>query len=216
MSCPPWDYKLHPNRFTHIAVVQKQLIDAIHGGVDQLANCCDPRDVHKRLFRALAPDGHPYYAGNYRGSKKYPCLTNATSTIGGHKTSNPRSVGFEMTHYSNKLRVAVRELDARVTPGAGSKEAAQSRAQTVLDAARLAANFFVRLQGIHPFWDGNGHIGRFLVMAILGRYGILMAPGWNIDNRPPYDTLITEYQAGQTRRLEAFILASIIDPKAAP
>jgi len=61
---------------------------------------------------------------------------------------------------------------------------------------------------IHPYANGNGHAARFLVWAILWRYGY-WTRRWPLDGSPPYHALLSRYRDGDVEPLEKFLLACV-------
>lgn len=184
------------------------LSDLRSGLIDTLAGAADSRPIHRRLFHELTPPGHEYYAGNYRG-EDYRCLRYLNVMIPG----DPQ-VGFP----SNWVLGYVREIAGLIRGGISALDLARQvpdgqlpREQKVLYVVIFACRIFELFLRVHPYADGNGHAARFIVWAILGRYGY-WPKRWPLDPRPPdppYSELIRQYRSGNRERLEAYILSTL-------
>jgi Fic family protein len=159
----------------------------------------DTRDVHRHLFAELTPPACEYYAGHYRG-EAYRCLRYYSVCI----PADSR-VGFDpgtVTYY-------VGELAALIGAGISGLDANPhgSKAEKVLFAVALASRAFEAFLRIHPYADGNGHAARFLLIAMLGRYGLWLR-NWPLDARPapPYVEVIEKYRDGDKSAMEAYFL----------
>jgi Fic family protein len=83
--------------------------------------------------------------------------------------------------------------------------------EKVLFAVVFACRVFETFLRVHPFANGNGHAARFLIWAILGRYGY-WPTNWPIEPRPPdppYTNLIMMHRNGNREPLERFVLQCI-------
>jgi fido (protein-threonine AMPylation protein) len=209
-DCPSWDYSVHPKKREVLGRKAKEvLVDLRRGRLDTLENATDSRRVHRRLFLELTPQGYEYYAGNYRGDS-YRCLRYYDVTI----PADPR-VGFRAAYVLGFMR----ELAARITSGVGALDLAGNIPDPnftphlkALNVVVFACHIFEAFLRIHPYVDGNGHAARFILWAILGRYGY-WPRRWPIDPRPPdppYSELIREYRSGNREPLEAYVFSTLL------
>lgn len=85
--------------------------------------------------------------------------------------------------------------------------------QKLLNTVIFACKVFEIVLRVHPYANGNGHAARFIVWAILGRYGFWPRSwAWPLDPRPsdpPYSRIIFEYRNGNRQPLEEFVLRSV-------
>ena len=84
--------------------------------------------------------------------------------------------------------------------------------ERLVAAVVLACQVFELVLRIHPYVNGNWHVARFVLLAILGRYGY-WPRDLTIDPRPGYPdylAMIIAYRDGNPRPLEEFILRSIV------
>ena len=205
-DCPKFDYSLHPDRHQVLGRQTRALLTALRRSElhdHELAR--DTRPVHRHLFSELTPNGYDYFAGHYRG-ESYRCLRFYEVRI----PNDPR-VGFPaetVWHLMSKLNEIVSGslagLDASHEIPDGRLPPAEKLSYTVAVACQL----FVTFLTIHPYADGNGHVGRFCIWAILGRYSY-WPERWPIEPRPPnppYLDLIRQYRDGNAEPLEEYVL----------
>lgn len=208
-ECPNnWEYNDHANH--HL------LPDRCKGVLIQLRAERDPslisqdtRPIHGTLFKDLTPPGCPYFAGNYRGAD-LRCLKYYQVCI----PADPR-VGAPPEHVTH----AVNDLAQVISQGLSSIDIAH-----MLPVARLpqeeriyylvtfACRVFVEFLRIHPYANGNGHMARFIIWSLLGKYG-LWPKRWPLNDRPPdppYSQYIKQYRDGQRDFLEKFVLKCIL------
>jgi hypothetical protein len=116
------------------------------------------------------------------------------------------SIPFEMGEFAKQILAVVGELDFLWT----INNAVMPREQQIYRTIELAAAVLVAFLEIHPFADGNGHMGRFILLCILSRYHVYLKR-FPLHPRPnpPYVDLIPAYRRGNPRALEQFILECI-------
>lgn len=176
----------------------------VAGRVEPLSVALDSRDVHERVFRELTPPGYEYFAGHYRGEpyrclKSYAVMIPADPRVG----APPQAVGWLMRELRTEIEAAVRALDASVLL------LLEQRLRYVVALTCRVFEMFLR---VHPYANGNGHAGRFIVWSLLGRFGH-WPRSWPVEPRPadpPYTDLIEKYRNGDKLPLETFILATLI------
>lgn len=209
VPCPAWEYDNPGARQTLALRVQQVLVELRVGTVDTASLAGDTRPVHERLFRGLTPPGFEYYAGHYRG-ERYVCLVQRDVGIRG----DPR-VGYPAAGVSRALGELAQTISAGLVvldgmhgAAVGDRASARTRLLATVVLACRAFELFLR---IHPYLNGNGHAARFLLWAILSRYGYW--PGrFPIEPRPqdpPYSDLIIQYRNGKREPLEQFVLHSL-------
>lgn len=168
----------------------------------------DTRTVHSQYFRGLTPPSTPYYAGNYRG-QDFPCLKNYGVRI----PSDPR-VGHQPQFVPRNMAALAVQIERALTQCDliwAAPDHLISPAEKLAKVVRAAAAVFVYFLEIHPYANGNGHAGRFILIAVLARHGVNMRR-WHMDPRPPdppYGVAIAAYRSGQTGLLERFVLSCI-------
>lgn len=171
-GCVAWEYSEIPGAPEIVAKRCTDILLALRNGEfchETLSR--DTRPIHERMFRGCTPVGIPYYAGHYRG-EPYPCLQVYNVMV----RSDPRvgvphdRVAHDMSNFAdNNLRsgfaaAIVSFADARL-----------SEAQKLHFVVRFACKALEEFLRIHPYANGNGHMGRMIVWLILAAFGYLAA-----------------------------------------
>lgn len=207
--CPEFEYE-HVGGFEAVLKARTSTLYAaiFASGSDPLIRFLkDTRRVHGSYFRGLTPSKQPYYAGNYRGSP-FPCLRDYPVVVPsdprvGH---GPGVVALSMSRLATEVDDTVRYIDFlfRVSPRA------LSDAEKVVRLVQLLAALLVYFFEIHPYANGNGHMGRAMITAGLKR-SEFYATRWKIHPRPSpsYGELISKYRSGDRTPLERYILSTI-------
>jgi fido (protein-threonine AMPylation protein) len=177
--------------------------------MDTLALSKDTRPIHLQLFRDLTPPECPEFAGHYRG-EAFRCLESYEVYIRGDPL-----VGEPAKNVRSSMIVVAEAIDNGVAAFDTANQLPEShvpRWQKIYYLVTFACRVFVEFLRVHPYANGNGHMGRFLIWAILGRYG-LWPRRWPLDKRPPdppYSYLISQYRAGNREPLEQFVLRCVL------
>ena len=206
-DCPGFLYEQHPQRATLLSAATTQVVtDLGNRALDTERLSADSRPIHRQLFSNLTPDECPYYAGHYRG-EAFPCLRYHHVAVDGRPIGFlPHKVPPAMSFGAVNIRDGIRAVDAT------HQDAAVLPRDKALAAVRLACHTFVFVLRVHPYVNGNGHTARFIVWAILSRYGYWLT-AWPIEPRPPdppYMDLVRAYRNGDHAPLETFILRAIL------
>jgi fido (protein-threonine AMPylation protein) len=202
-----WEYKDHPLRNTELPTKAAEILNKISEREISIASILsDSREIHLHLFKNLAPTDNPYYAGHYRG-EDFENLKNYWVGV----ASDPR-VGYapsivqdSMDLFADISRQTLVDLDS--TNNHDLLELDQKICITVEKACDLF-ELFLR---IHPYINGNGHIGRIMLWGVLQKYGYNPIR-WTIDTRPfdpPYSDYIKKFRSGERTPLISFILSLI-------
>ena len=211
-DCPPWEYRDHPNSSRLIVEkLQNVLVHLRSPRVESLGFVSDTRRLHRQLFSGLTPSEYDYYAGNYRGSD-FRCLRYRPVGIQGDPSVGypAEDVGSAMKRLEEYLRSGIAGLDESFA----LPNAKLSRQKKLHFLVVFVSRMFVLFLTIHPYVNGNGHIARLMVWAVLGRYGY-WPKRWPIEPRtddPEYVRTIRAYRSGQPQRLEHYILKCIAAP----
>jgi fido (protein-threonine AMPylation protein) len=210
LDCPDgWDYEDVPGHRDVLARETAAVIkDLRRGSIATDVTAADSRSVHARLFHALTPRDHRYFAGDYRG-QSFKCLEHYEVGI----KSDPR-VGTK----ASAVIAAMGQASATISAGLAAIDAAhkipnaqlspEEKLKFLVAFACHVLELFLR---IHPYANGNGHAGRFIIWAILGRYN-RWPVRWTIEPRPPdppYTQLISRHRDGDKEPLEEFVLSCL-------
>ena len=168
-DCPNWEYEHHPNYPGDLtARVKRVLVDLRSGIIDSCQLAADTRPTHGAVFQNLTPSGFEYLAGHYRG-EIFRCLQYYSVFVPGD-----RSVGLAPTYVVNRMRWfegLVRRGIAALDEASRVPNSQVPPEQKILFTVVFACRVFELFLQIHPYANGNGHMSRFMIWSILGRYG---------------------------------------------
>jgi fido (protein-threonine AMPylation protein) len=208
--CPEWEYDKVPGHERILFWRSIEILIKLRSGDPRRALIAaqDTRTLHRNLFDGLTPLGFDYYAGHYRG-EDFLCLRECEVRI----RNDPR-VGHPAAVVPDQMRLMAAEV-VNVAEHRDILYAVNSRvvgeAEKLACLIEVAAALFVYFLEIHPYANGNGHVGRFLLITLLCRYGIFPAR-WPLHPRPqdpPYSELISRYRSGDRKSLERYILSCL-------
>jgi Fic family protein len=165
----------------------------------------DTRRLHGAYFRGLAPRRHAYFVGHYRG-EAYLCLRYYEVEVGGHRGHPAGFVEKEMEAFAWEIRSTIRDLDFLQTV----RDVHFSKRDKLFRTVQIAAALFYKFLYIHPYADGNGHVARLFLVAVLARYGIQLSR-FPVHPRPDkgYDEFVRQYALGNRAPLENYIIDCI-------
>jgi fido (protein-threonine AMPylation protein) len=142
---------------------------------ERLAFICDTREVHHRLYSALAPVEHPEYAGTYRGTPG--------TTLEGRRSGVLREDGL---HQAFAAPEKVEQLLNMVADQAKKIFAMPSSTNANVVLSEIVRLFYI-FGLVHPFLDGNGHVQRLIFAAcVMEQDSLQLCEAWTIHPRP-YD-----------------------------
>lgn len=207
-DCNGWDYETHPNASSVTEACKIFLVELRNDPASKAAALADTRPFHALMFSAVVPAACPYLAGNYRGSD-FECLRAYNVRFGHHHGTFARGVIYAMEEFHEDLRGALEDLDkAGVAP-----EAPLTGRFFLIRLIQILAATLVRFFTIHPYANGNGHMGRLLIWSALGRYNRLPVRWWLDGSPPEYGPLIDAHRAGHAMPLEKFLMRCIVGTK---
>jgi len=180
---------------------------------DSLKAMRDTRPAHRQMFTGLTPPLNPKYAGNYRGSTVDPCLEDKKVWIPADPMvgSLPKDVATHMQELSSVMAEAIVELDGKY-----NKMALDEFSNHLIVLGCISLELFLR---IHPYVNGNGHIGRYILTVMFKRYGFRFTDAYPIDPKPMdrhrYSNCLSQHRRGVTDPLHTYI-AECIDRSPGP
>lgn len=203
-NCNGWDYEHHPNRLTLAAQCVQLELDVV-GGTFVMSGY-DTRPAHALMFKPVTPASCKCLAGNFRGFRNCPPLRKYSVSIPGDRRVGvpPDTVAFIM----NQFEMQCHKLQAAFSTWRAAETPKPLEAQVLLRFVKILAEVLERFFTIHPYANGNGHIGRFLILVLLTRAGYAPAQ-WGLDQKQPYGDAITAYRNGFKEPLENFLLDTI-------
>jgi len=158
------------------------------------------------MFRWMTPWCFPYFAGNYRGDARFKCLTEYRVHVPGDDT-----VGTQPSMVFNELSVLRHATEKFIEAMEGPQVQAMPAQQQMIYAVQGVSFVLAEFLRIHPYANGNGHMGRFAVWSLLLRLGIVPKK-WPMEARPkdpPYSFCLWAYRHGQPQDLWQFMLDCI-------
>lgn len=205
-DCPEWEYKDHPDCRNLLPSLCEDMLNYLRNNrLLTMSLACETRPSHRAMFEKLTPPGYKYFAGNYRGST-YRCLKCYAVGVGadprvGHP---PDGVHTAMKLLAKEIGTELQVLDIVHDLPASHFDPDSRLLSVVLIACRILERFLT----IHPYANGNGHMGRLVVWAIFWRYNY-WPRGWPLNRSPKYSALLSQYRDGMREPLEQFVLSCL-------
>lgn len=210
VECPNWEYSTVPGANEDLSARAKSALSQLVSldPPDQERIAKDTRPIHREYFRGLTPPGFDYYAGHYRG-ENFPCLVDYEVHVQGDVRvgHTAATVLLEM----DQLASDIDDVFKKLALAWSANEKLFGKELKVYRTIELATAVFVYFLEIHPYANGNGHMGRLVLITILARFGIFLRR-WPLHPRPPdppYTQLIAMYRSGNRAPLERFVLSCI-------
>ena len=204
-DCQNWDYETHPKVSTVAEACASFLSELRAEPSSKIAALADTRPTHAVMFGAVVPTACSYVAGNYRG-QDFDCLRGYRVRFGVHEGTLPIDVPLAMDFFHDDLLAGLSDLDNAALDITRPLQGAAFLVRLV----ELLAVSLTRFLTIHPYVNGNGHMGRLLVWAALGKYNRLPMRWWLHGKPPGYGELLTAHRIGNRKPLEKFLLQCII------
>ena len=204
-DCSSWEYGGHPARADVTSRCANFLVQLRTKTEEFKSYPADTRQAHSYIFENVAPVACPEIIGNYRGSeipclKNYPVYVPMDRRVGTQPNLVKRQMSDLATHLNRAIQVFDKAWAARKVP--------DDDAVFLVKLVQIAAHFLQRFLTVHPYANGNGHMGRMIVWVLLGRFGYWPVK-WPLDESPPYYQALTDHRDGNTKPLTDFILLCI-------
>lgn len=165
---------------------------------ERLGFICDSREVHHRLYSALAPAEHPEYAGTYRGT--------LGTTLEGRRSGVFREDGFHQEFAAPEKVDQLMNMVADQATKIFTMPLSTNADIVLLEIVRLFYIFGL----VHPFLDGNGHVQRLIFAAsVMERGSLQLSEAWTIHPRP-YDLEIKQAFEAPTTAERLVALYSVL------
>jgi len=206
MPSKGWEYKDLPNyKLTLVKQAAEVVEDIRSRRMDVLALLANLRSVHLRMFTGLTPANEPDYAGHFRG-EPIPYLLDYAVGIPANPSvgAPPADVVALMSQFETNASQRIHDLDNYHNQNAPEEE-------RLIETIKTACEIFAEFCRIHPFANGNGHVGRTILLSILARYQY-WPDGFTLDPAPPdppYSLCVKQHQDGDPIPLEKFVLKCI-------
>lgn len=207
-NCFDWDYSTHPNR-SEVAARCAFLLAVFRAKpkrFDRYGLSTVPG--HKYIFRGMAPSTCEYLVGNYRGSD-FLCLK--TLRVGVAADSKVGTLPKDVRKHMREFETQLSSVVARFHSFIETAEAQANPASVLAKFVSIACIFLTKFLTIHPYANGNGHMGRLIVWILLGRFGFWPV-AWPLDASPNYYTALTLHRNGTHGPLNQFLMKCIIGP----
>lgn len=199
-----WDYELYPDDTIRNERCVSILVDLSQGNIAPHANCADSRPIHNRMFVGMHEPGQDYFAGHYRG-EPFPYLERYEVGV-----AQDGRVGTASHQVNAEMQRFCAEVDKSFGVAIPQILAHGDATQKLIASVGIACTHLVDFLSIHPYANGNGHIGRFIVWSVLHACGI-HPRRWPLNDKipHPYGVLLSEFRNQNRVPLIRFVLSHI-------
>ena len=211
-DCKNWDYDTHPQVQSVADACLAITAGLLANGNSHDACIQDTRSHHLEMFKRVVPGQCVELAGNYRRAL-YPCLAAYAVYFGKHPGMHegepPANVDVKMAEFHAILAGALAKHDLAIADAKTPGQKAALLARLVALVAATLTHFY----DIHPYANGNGHIGRLLAWVLLSRFGY--PPNKLSLHKSPkgavgYYDLFDHYRAKKKTPLHTFLLTAVL------
>lgn len=173
-----WQYQEHLNADDIISQQCDRVLWSIRNSPPEefIKHIKDTRSIHKIIFEQLVDDNQKHFAGHYRGDN-HPDLINR---IGSRKIE--LFPGLFVKHCFAEPKNVINEIDDLKSniDYLYMKRNEIEKQQYYSIAVEILIRFYL----IHPYVNGNGHIGRLIMTYLMRIAGIEIDKSWTIHPRP--------------------------------
>lgn len=197
-----WDYEVYPDDAIRNDRCVGILVDLSQGQICPRESSGDSRPIHFRMFTGMHGPSEDYFAGHYRGE---PIGHLAYYNVGVPQDARVGVPCDSVLVAMNRFRGEVDQTFSTRLPATQAIQDAQTR---LIVAVGVACTHLVDFLSIHPYANGNGHIGRYIVWAVLHAFGI-HPKCWPLNDKipHPYGELISEFRNKNRAPLIQFVLS---------
>lgn len=212
-DCPFFEYELHSGYKERLSTRAARIVAALRNrSINSADLSADTRPAHTELFQGLTPLDCAYFAGHYRGEdlrclRYYPIQVPADRRVGWQ----PERVLRGMEEIAQNIRMTLAALDEM------HQRTVLTPADKLIRTVEVACEALVQVFTVHPYGNGNGHAGRFLLWAVLLRYGYYpnekiwpIEPSPTDSGRKEYSDLLSRYRDGDKSGLTGFVLQNLV------
>ena len=201
---PEWNYEHYPSHDIREQRCVALLLDLAQGHLTLEVDGVETRPIHERMFTGMTEAGEEYFAGHYRG-ENYPFLSDYRVVIG----MDPR-VGTDPALVATEMQVLAQGVTKVATILETDAASNLTQGDKLIRSVAMACALLVEFLRVHPYANGNGHVGRFLVWLALAKVGAWPRT-WPLNDKVPmpYPFLLTEYRDGNRQPLIQFVLSHI-------
>jgi Fic family protein len=111
----------------------------------------------------------------------------------------------------NELASSIRSTMVAIDAAHAHPPSRLSDSEKMYFSVAYACRLFVEFLTIHPYANGNGHVARWLLLAVLRRHGYRLN-NFPVEPRPPdppYSNMISRYRNGEVELLEKYVLSRL-------
>lgn len=111
-----------------------------------------------------------------------------------------------MHTFKNDIQAVADKLDMAYS----ASDAIFPKNEKLLTALSHVAGLFVYFLEIHPYANGNGHMARMMLLAMLARHNLVFV-NFPVHPRPdgPFADLIKEYRSGNHTALVSYLVKRV-------
>lgn len=173
-----WQYQNHPNADEILTRQSNSVLRSVFNSPPRefIEHIKDTRCIHKMLFEQLVDDDQKHFVGHYRG-EDYTDLINRN---GARKIEIfPGLYVIHRFTESKDVKTKLENLEHCINYLYVNRNEIEKQHYYCL-AVKVLIHFYL----IHPYVNGNGHIGRVIITFLMRIANIEIDESWSIHPRP--------------------------------